>query len=423
MSWNTRALIVSGGCGLLALAGPGAREVARAEEAPAAIAGHCAAEGAGWSLLPGSDTCVQPGGYLWAEGYYNTYSDYPSDADKTYSIATLGLTLNTDTDTGRFGSLKGFVDIRFQYRTAEPWSGGDPETQVEPQDIYFTWGGLTVGYRDSLFDFYANANLQGTDPSTIGDDVNLTVISYARAFAPGWTGLVSVEDSHDRQGGIDPANAASSASFGQKSDMPDIVLAATRSADWGEAQLSAALHEIKAVTPAGFTGSSDPSAWGYALQAGVKLDLPDVAAGDSLYLQTAYADGATTYLGLIDASGDFAPPDAYVSASGSLSTVTGWNVTAQYLHNWTPDLNSAVFGGYASFDLDDATARASYGASGGENVNLGANLTWSPNAAVSLAAQYIYNRYAARTYTYTGYGLPESSQDAHQVLLMVMYTF
>eukprot|EP01031_Cornospumella_fuschlensis_P048143 gene48143-58970_t len=64
---------------------------------------------------------------------------------------------------------------------------------------------------------------------------------------------------------------------------------------WGSAQLSGAVHELTA-SSAG-AGLKLDSKYGFAAQAGVKINLPMLAAGDVLFLQAAYADGALGYLG------------------------------------------------------------------------------------------------------------------------------
>ncbi|HEV7286389.1 MAG TPA: porin, partial [Kaistia sp.] len=251
---------------------------------------------------------------------------------------------------------------------------------------------------------------------------SLPLVAYTASLPKGFSATFSVEQGNYRGGGIDAADAYSTAAFEQDSSMPDFVGALGQTTDWGRYQLSAALHRVK-IYSGTEPGSADAATWGYAVQGGVMIEMPMIAANDSIYLQSAYVDGAISYLGLVNPSGDFAPPDAYYSATGGLSRVTGWNVTAQYLHNWTPTLNSAVFGGYANFKLHDAVAQASYGGSGANNFNIGANLVWSPTSKTTFVAQYIYNHYSANDYVDTSNGLPQSSQDAHDLLLMAQYTF
>ncbi len=276
-----------------------------------------------------------------------------------------------------------------------------------------------------MFDFYANENIQGTDPATIGDDTNLPMIAYTWELAHGWKATASLEDAHERNSGVNMANAASTLATGWNSDMPDVVGAFGQSGSWGQFQISGALHREtvylanSAVNPLG----ADRGFWGYAVQAGVMFNLPHIASGDTLYLQTAYVNGAISYLGLINASGDFSPPDAFINPDGSLSEVSGWNFTGQYLHNFSSTWNASVFGGYARFDLNSVVAEKTIGASGGTNYNVGGNVTWQPSAAFSLTLQYGYNMYKANNYRKTAYGMPQASQDASQLLLIAQRNF
>lgn len=385
---------------------------------------RCTVAGSEFVLLPGTRTCINFGGYLSAEFYSNSYTNYPNSNNNYYTIGTLGITADTHSDTGG-APLKGFVDVKLQYRTADPWSDGPTEAVFNPQDIYFQWSGLTVGYRDSFFDFYGNANVQGTDPATIGASESLTLLAYTWTLPQKWSFTVSVEDSSERKAGVDPTDPNEPGSFGQRTEYPDLVAAVGQARDWGAFQVSGALHQVRATTPSrsDYTGRSDPETWGYALQAGVRIDLPQIANGDSIFLQTAYVDGAVSYLGLQDASGDFEAPDAFIRPDGGLSKVDGWNATVQFLHNWTPTLQSALFGGYGRFEINDAAARRGYGASGVSNANVGVNATWTPFSEASFTAQYIYNVYEANNFTNTGSGLPDRRQNAQQLLVMAQYAF
>ncbi|TCT04621.1 porin [Aquabacter spiritensis] len=397
--------------------------------AQAAYVKQCTAIGAGFYYVPGTDTCLRIGGYVRAEAYFNTYTDYPIENDKTYSIGLYGLIVDARTNT-EYGVLRSYMDMRFLWRTANPWSDGPNRSQVVPWNIYIQFAGFTFGYAQSFFDFYANANVLGTDPGTIGDDTRLPLLAYTWEFANGWAATVSFEDANIRNSGIyaaDPTLPDISDDYQSGARLPDFVANFGQTGDWGQAQLSGALHQVVGMTPltagAPYIGATTTDEWGYAVQAGLMFNLPFIAEGDSLYLQSAYVNGAVAYLGLINASGAFAPPDAFIGANGSLSKVTGWNFTSQFLHNWNDKWQSAFFGGYAKFDLDDPIAQAGYGASAGVNYNLGGNLTWTPVNNLAITLQYDYNMYKANNYVDTGLGLPTASQAAHQVLFMVERDF
>ena len=383
----------------------------------------CKLDSPGFYQVPGTDTCLRIGGYQWAEGYYNSYTDYPQQNDTSYAIATLGLQMDARSQT-EYGTLRSFIDLRFQWRGSDPWSDAPEHTVVQPWNFYIQFNGFTFGYDQSFFDFYDNQDVLGTDPATISDNVQTLLAAYTWSLANGYSATLSLEDASEREAGVafaDPTASDANDSPASLTRLPDIVANFGQSADWGQFQLSAALHEVSATRGNGSTLSV--SDWGYALQAGVMFNLPAIASGDTLYIEGAYVDGAVSYLGLVNASGDFAPPDAYLSADGSLSRVSGWNIVGQYLHNWNARWNSAVFGGYARFDINDPVAQAAYGASGGTNYNVGANVTWTPVAPLAFTVQYDFNVYAARDWRPTGLGLPIASQAAHQLLLMVARTF
>ena len=413
----------------LVLAASVASTAAVAADLPVKAAGatyvrQCTAEGPGFYYVPGSETCLRIGGYTWAEGYYNTYTDYPSNYNKTYSIATFGLQVDARTQTD-YGTLRAYMDVRLRWRSSDMFSDGPNTAEVAPWNIYIQFAGFTFGYAQSFFDFYANANVMGTDPATIGDDMRISLAGYTWEFANGFVAKASLEDSSVRNSGVSPSDPAwpdVTDNYQTGARMPEFVGAFGQEGDWGQWQLSGALHQVVASTTADFLGRTT-SSWGYALQGGVMFNLPFLGEGDNLYLQTAYVDGAISYLGLVNASGQFQPPDAYINANGSLSRVSGWNVVGQLLHNWNEKWNTAVFGGYARFDMNDPTAQVAYGATSGTNYNVGANLTWTPVEPLAITLQYDYNVWQANGYVDTGYGLPVSSQKAHQVLLMFARTF
>ncbi|WP_414592301.1 porin [Ancylobacter sp. G4_0304] len=386
---------------------------------------QCTSTGAGFYLVPGTDTCLRLGGYVWAEGYYNSYTDYPPADDETYSIATYGLVMDAR-DTTEYGTLRSYTELRLQYRGAAEWGSGPPATAVDIWDAHVEFAGFTVGKTQSMFDFYANQNVLGTDPATIGDQQQIMLGAYRWDLSHGWTATVSLEDSSQRAAGVGMAYPHSGTSLVQQSDVPDLVAAIGPTGDWGQFQLSGALHQIRvgatAVDGTPVAGGVSDE-WGYAVQAGIMFNLPALGSGDTLYLQTAYSDGATSYLGLIDPSGSFAPPDAYLGADGSLSRVTGWNLTAQLLHNWNDEWQGTLFGGYARVDMNDATAALGYGAASGINYNVGGNIVWSPLPAFSLILQYDYNVTEAQGRMNRGAALPGATQQAQQLLLMAQRLF
>lgn len=388
----------------------------------------CPSQGPGFYYIPGTDTCLRMGGYLWAEGYFNTYTNYPAASSDTYTVATAGVIVDARTET-EYGTLRSYIDARFKWRTAEPWgeaysnNASTPSSQMELWNVYVQFAGFTFGHAQSFFDFYANANVLGTDPATIGDDTRINLMAYTHEFAKGLSATISLEDVADRNGGVLASNPAVFDLEGYQGGdrMPEFVGNVKYEGEWGNAQLSGALHQVSALsvlTP--LTQTVDT--WGYALQAGVMFNLPALGEGDTLYLQSAYVDGAISYLGLQDPSGSYSPPDAFIGPWG-LSKVSGWNFTASLLHNWNSKWSSAFFGGYAAYDYNDLPAQSFYGASGGVNYNVGGYLMFAPVEHFSIALQYDYTYNKASNYMLTDYSPELPSVAANRVLLFVSRDF
>jgi hypothetical protein len=235
--------------------------------------------------------------------------------------------------------------------------------------------------------------------------------------------------------------------------VPDIVTNLRVDQGWGSAQLSAALHQSRwssfgitgpaSLGQLGFTyadpffgspyvnpdtGAFSPNAsddWGWAVQAGVKINLPALGNGDILYLQAAYADGATAYLGVnniplslgysLGQVGDqYLFPitydkDGVTGYTGSFEqkSVKGYALTAAGLHYWTPTIRQAVFGSYLHLDnptsnyfgflgpdpaVDEPAVFSwyKYGPHDTTVWQVGTNLIWSPVAGLDIGAEVGY---------------------------------
>ena len=171
--------------------------------------------------------------------------------------------------------------------------------------------------------------------------------------------------------------------------------------------------------------------YGYAVQGGLKVNLPQIAAGDVLWLQAAYAEGALAYLGppsrftgsqsQSNNLGRFAQfqNDAFVDVNGKLRLTEGFSATGAFLHYWTPEWRSAFFGSYAETDFGKG-ARNGFsgpapnlvgnGAAGGNSLaalnalafnttlrnfsvaTVGANLIWSPVRDLDIGVEALYQR-------------------------------
>ncbi len=282
---------------------------------------------------------------------------------------------------------------------------------MSTEKAFIQFAGFTAGRASSFFDFYANdfeiigGALGSNLPST-------NLLAYTSKLGDsGFSATLSLEDPTFRKNtiysaAVAAANAAagtsSFANFGalnapspvflgfyaagqptgvgfvdvvERNRMPDFVGVLRYDAAWGSAQLSAAVKDVNTgnFLP-GFVGTTGegvaltaanavsrprpPTEYGWAVQGGVKVNLPFIAPGDTLYLQGAYGEGATLYTGYGNYSGSYASNTTNVSGASfnqffndaTLNPITGklelsrsFTAVASYLHYWSPEWRSAFW--------------------------------------------------------------------------------
>ncbi|WP_147076093.1 porin [Methylobacterium haplocladii] len=318
---------------------------------------------------------------------------------------------------------------------AFPATGQDTFSRVQNfaivEKAFVQFAGLTAGRASSFFDFYAHDyELIG---STGGSDISATnLMAYTKVFDGGLSATLSMEDpAYRRQpvysaafasttnpGGVPslfgvPTTAptalilttdggfnATSAAFldaVQRQRTPDFVGALRYDQPWGSAQLSGAFHETNvggfiagstvssagtplpsantaaALLAARGIESGSQSAYGWAVQGGVKINLPMIAPGDGFYLQGSYAEGAMLYTGYTYLTGSYASnitpvqggafqqflSDGVINPlTGKLDLSTSFTIVGSFLHYWAPEWRSAFFGSYGEVAFKRGTREA-----------------------------------------------------------------
>ena len=354
---------------------------------------------------------------------------------------------------------------------------------------FVQFAGFTAGRASSFFDFYAHDfEIQA---GTLGSDIASTnLAAYTATLGNGFSATISMEDPSFRRTpvfssqnanilaagvGATSSNAlifaqtnalepvfigytAGGAPSGvgfvdvvQRNRLPDFVGVLRYDQPWGSAQISAAVHEINvgAFSTTAFLGTNlgtavsqtnnrnvgrTASEYGWAVQGGLKLNLPFIAPGDTLYLQGAYGEGATMYTGYSAWAGSYtqsatsiqgAPfSQNFVDAtlnplSNRLELTTSFTAVASLLHYWNPTLRSALFGSYGELSLAPGArlAQGSYfGITGGNGpgtpgtrfyalnqllrdtyaFNVGASLIWSPVKDLDIGLEGTYQNYGVQ---------------------------
>ena len=401
------------------------------------------------------------------------------DARTQTAYGTLRAFVRFELASATGGYLNSGTSQRFG--TAFPGLGidtfGRAQQQVNVDKAFIQFAGFTAGRSSSFFDFYAH-DLEFI-ATTSGSDVPSTnLAAYTFTFGNGFSATISAEDPLYRRqpvfatlstgGAVSSANAnANFANLGgtfisqvpvtfnadgtpalnanidtiQRNVLPDFVGAIRYDAPWGAAQISGAVHEVSvgkyqaglfatgattaAVGAPAFAVVRQPSAeYGYAVQGGLKINLPQIAPGDVLWLQAAYSEGALSYSGiplrlsgsenLTNALTRFAvnSTDAFIDRTGQLRLTEAFSFSGAFLHYWAPEWRSAVFGSYSEVNFGRG-ARTGAGPSAliaGTNATVannvafstnlrdysattvGANLIWSPVRDLDIGVEAVYQR-------------------------------
>ena len=330
MTLTTRLL--GSAAGLCAAASAQAADLPVQKAAPVEYVRVCTEAGEGFFYIPGTDTCLRIGGRVRAERIAIETFDRRDDGVGFLASGRLNVDARTQTE---YGTLRAFLRYELIRSTGAYLDSGSAlngvgrpgqfRTGTSLGRAFVQFGPLTAGRVQSFFDFYAHDPLFSAQ---LGSDRATQALAYTATFGDVYAS-VAIEDGIERRVFSRPTNfgvsrivrgeprtilfpdlATPSGTFfpepfvagGQTA--PDVVGALGISQSWGSAQLSGAVHQVRSANSTQNIRGGDnvrpgiPDAeYGFAVQGGVQINLPFIAAGDVLWLQAAYADGAINYLG------------------------------------------------------------------------------------------------------------------------------
>ncbi|AMJ59496.1 porin [Bosea sp. PAMC 26642] len=413
-----KSLLLGSAAGIAAVAGAQAADLPSRKAAPVEYVRVCSAYGAGFFYIPGTETCLRVSGRVRAEYLVGERFGDNQDAYGTRARGRLNIDARTAT---AYGTLRTYIRYELTnnsglYSTAgiSPFNAGASVptagfgrgvgTTGSLLDMAFVqFGPITAGRAQSFFDFYPNDfNFNSVRTA----DSRLNLLAYTATFGSGFSATVSLEDRVSGTGGRE-VNFPGSTYQGQ--DFPDVVASLRVEQGWGAAQLSGALTQRK-LTTGNIAGAVEGDEMGYAVQAGVKFNLPMIAAGDTFVLQAAYADGAIGYLGWNSGTfglgrlGALALADAAFSGIGNnVKTTTGFSIVAALKHFWTPELRTEISASYSELKLG-------YLNGGGVYFNpldvrsldpkefiIAGNLIWSPVSGLDIGVEVLYSHLDVRS--------------------------
>lgn len=389
-----KSLLLGSAAGLAAVAGAQAADLPSKKAAPVEYVRVCSAFGSGFFFIPGTDTCLRISGRVRAEyRYAETTWSVPGNGRAVDAIGFRARgRLNVDARTPTpYGTLRTF----FRYDITGDrgnYTAGD-KLALDKAFVQWTLPGfvLTAGRAASFFDFYANdlnwGTLRGSDLGT------QNLLAFTVPFGGGFSATLSLEDNSQRR-----TQGINLAYGGQR--MPDVVANFRVDQGWGSAQLSGAVHQLY-LTNRDALGNFVDNEFGWALQGGLRFNLPMIAKGDVLWLQAAYAEGALSYLGGNASNfGAFAlrNSDAVIDAFGNVQKTKGYAITAGFLHYWTPSVRQGIFGSYLRTEYANSVATLP-GVNGLLPANavvdttewrVGTNLIWSPVKDFDIGVEVLY---------------------------------
>jgi hypothetical protein len=293
-----------------------------------------------------------------------------------------------------------------------------------------------------MFDFYADAyNFE----SLRGSNATSALLAYTATFGGGFSATIGVEDGVSRRdaifstvpaGAIDPVAFGGYTAFQAGQQIPDIVGNLRVDQPWGSAQISGAAHQLRtslylataSAVPASAAAQTTyafpqqtQNDFGFAVQGGLKLNVPQTGAGDTFYLQGTYEQGAIGYItgnNLAFTGGFWASSfnygngvaatsssNGYVSSQfadcvyvvgGGCQKQSGFAVVSAFKHFWSPTWSSAIFGSYMSVKYSGASNNPVLGTTLGvpnyREYRIGTNLIWTPVKGFDIGAEFMYQR-------------------------------
>lgn len=373
----------------------------------------CNAFGAGYFNIPGSDTCLRLSGrvradYMYIPGktLYSSVSNTgvptvssPSDAQHLHGTemrARLSFDARTPTSLGTVQTVAQFRMARKGGVVQNASAATNTSAGVSLEAAYVRFAGFTFGAAKDNFVFM--------DPKIFGDGYWATFsngakqLAYTATFGGGFSGTIALQDRADTARSAGSAGVSSTYQVYNSAPQVNVNLNVDQS--WGALQLSGAYSSISLNKT---DNSYDESKGAYAIGAGLKLNLPMLAKGDTLWLAANYANGMSEYtsawLSTKDergVGGFFSSLRSYVTTPTGIQTVKSWNIAAALDHYWASQYRSTFFASYTGLTVPTGAKMSAWNGSGffgdANAWNAGANFVWMPARNFEIGAEIIYSQ-------------------------------
>jgi len=323
----------------------------------------CDAYGIRFYTIPGTDTCLRVGGRVRIEYRFNRYGTGPNNwSDKTQTATNFrarGYTYLDSRTATEYGLLRTYNSLLVTN------DNGTNSLALEYSFIQF--GGFTFGRSQSFWDFWTGFSWGAQ--VTPYSDTKSNLIAYTGTFGNGLSASLSFENAASRQ--VQLISPGVNGYGGSK--LPDAVANIRIDQGWGSAQLMGALHHVR------FADVTAEGELGWAIGAGVQVNVPFLGNSDQIALQIAYTDGASRFA--LD-SWDSRITDA-INVSGTTRTTKTWNIGGGWSHAFNDAWQTNLEGGYHVADAaTNAYDLSQWSATG--------NIVWTPVEGLILGAEMQY---------------------------------
>jgi len=424
-----KSLVLGSAAGLLALsAGAQAADLPLKAKAVEYVK-VCSLYGAGFYYIPGTDTCIKIGGYVFAETGFHSIANtmmpawggpWTRNSNELMSRSRFGLQVDTRTAT-EYGVVRTYFNGTYTWTTnGSARAGGE----LGVYHAFVQFAGFTFGKAVSVFSPPWNGGPGSNITSYLigGDDTGTGVnqVAYTAQFGNGVSASIALEESS----GLIPVATGSPLNSYRRAPIyvaaldaagntilanvpwggtnaPDIVGAIKLDQAWGMVQLSAAAHQIRAnaLVPISDT-------WGFAVQGALTLKNLPTGPGDTINLSAGYTDGASRYLiggvspdtyqiwdgGTFAARGLSNDAVIVVDAAGNLSyqKTSAWGLRGAFNHNWDPYWATSVYGSYTAVTHTGAV-KAALGWNPDFAISqIGVNVRWTPVKNLTFTGEALY---------------------------------
>ncbi len=420
-----KSLLLGSAATLVVVAGAQAADLPTKKGAPAAeYVRVCKIDGMAGFVIPGSDTCLKITGYLTGQvtaGSLSTgYAWYGGNGGSNETVLRtlptenrpdIGYTTRaelefiTKTNTA-YGVLTSDIDTQFNYANGFDATEGPGAQFGFINHGFLNWAGITAGKANSFFSAFGGgegwANL--FSPDQMGYNQPL-LLAYTATFGGGFSATISLQDpilQGPTGNGVDTWITQNSNYQGLRS--PDIVGAIDLVQGWGTAHIAGVAHNVNMAENSTF-GTDTLNTWGWAIDGGLKFNLPTFGAGDEISLQGAWSQNAMWHSGIVGGMWDEAwgfgqgggvngngvgmpVADAYSNHDGTWATPTAWTIAASGEFHLGPTFMIAPEIGYGEIHWSGL----SYGvlSTNTDSWMGGAVFHWDPVAHMDFALELLY---------------------------------